>query len=211
MRTNKFTVAKVALVTALAAVMLSGCGAQKEQAHPTSVNDEVETYASAYQQILALSPAIDGENVGLNDVTFGYEDSIAKYGSHIDCFAVEDINKDGTPELIAMTVVNSAWTPVSIITYSDGAVLLENPLEPSKDITFQQMSTAGGAYKLYVCKEGHIHSVWAGDTPVGYMEENNAFAMNGTTLEKVDCSSDVAVDFANVFVSNTEENRNAIK
>lgn len=206
--TNKLTVAKVALVTALAGVMLSGCGA-KEQQHSSII--EEETAATAYQTILALSPAIQGENVGLNDLTFGYEDSVAKYGTHFDYFAVEDINKDGTPELIAMSVVNSAWTPVAVITYNDGAVLLENPLDPNKDITFQQMSTAGGSYKLYTCKDGHIHSVWSGETPVGFMEENNAFAINGTTLEKVECNSDVAVNFADVFVQNTEENRNTIK
>lgn len=206
--TNKSTVAKVALVTAMAAVMLSGCGAKEEQ-HPSLI--EEETPVTAYQQILALSPAIEGENVGLNDLTFGYEESIEKYGSHFDYFAVKDINNDGTPELVAMSCVNSAWTPVAILTFKDGAVLLEDPLAPDKNFTFQQMSTAGGAYKLYICKDGHIHSVWSGETPVGFQEENHAYAMNGTTLEVVECNSDVDVDFADLYVPNTADNRNAIK
>lgn len=142
----------------------------------------------SYQEILKAAPAMEGEHAELEDASFGYEQNLEKFGPHYDWFALADINQDGTPELLAQSVVNFRWTPISVYTYIDGnAVLLKDPLNPEAHGTFEQMSTAGGAYNLYICANHHVHNVWRGMTPVGEMEENQAYVLTGTILTATDC------------------------
>lgn len=201
----------------LAAAMLTGCKPQTAKApEPTAAAaDPREKVIAAYQTLLAESPALEGEHPELEDASFGYEENLAKFGKHYDYFAVSDLNQDGTPELIAMTVINNRWTPVSVFTCSENgeAVLLKDPADPAGHATFEQMSTAGGEYTFYICKNNHLHNLWSGDTPIGYQEENHAYALTAAALAPTDCgltSTDIAARFADMAVKNTEANRNAI-
>lgn len=179
-------------------------------------NDDAQADAmSAYQEILKAAPAIDGEHAELSDASFGYEQNLEMFGEHYDSFAITDINQDGTPELIALTTINFRWTPISVYTYADGnAVLLNDPLNAEAHGTFEQQSTANGAYITYICEENHIHSVWCGTDPMGNAaEENSAYILDGTTLTATDCTvgeSGNTVFFNDIATANTAENADAI-
>lgn len=236
-------ISTVLLVTALTALVLGGCGSQKQNEPQTVPETTVEAPTQttepaaeqnvkpvertpgemallAYQELLKSNPALEGTHDELNDLTFGYEENLAKFGNHYDYFAIRDLNHDGIPELFAVTVINNRWTPVSVFTYDAGVsgqgqiVLLKDPMEPSSHATFEQMSTAGGAYTLYICPDNHIHNVWGGDTPIGYQEENNAYILNGTELVLTACSLGANEDTGSretIFdYENTESGRNAI-
>lgn len=202
--TMKFKYSLMACVLLLAAV-LCACGT-------TPSNDDA---LSAYQEILKAAPAIDGEEEALMDASFDCEQNHKMFGEHYDSFAITDVNQDGTPELIALSMVNFRWNTVSVYTYADGnAVLLKDPMNADSPVTFDQQSTANGAYVTYICGENHIHSVWRGTTPTGEAaEENSAYALDGTTLTAVDCTvgeSENTVYFSDIAVTNTAENADAI-
>lgn len=196
---------KLILLICALSLIFSGCSA-------SSKKPEKDTPAlSAYLDILKAAPAIAGEHAELSDAGFGYEENQAMFGNHLDCFAILDINSDGTPELIAQSIVNSRWAPVSVYTFADGkAVLLNDPLDPQAHGTFEQCSTAGGAYITYVCTERHIHSVWRGTTPMGdAAEENYAYVLSGTELTLTDCSAgegENTVYLSDIAAANTAEN-----
>ena len=183
------------------AMILAGCGlshskgpAENTQtgSNEVSAKEDLKAQAlSAYLEILKAAPAIDGEQPELADASFGYEQNQQKFGKHYDLFALSDLNQDGIPELIALSTVNFRWTPVSVFTYAEGNVLLlKDPLNTEAHGTFEQMSTANGAYSTYICDQNHIHSVWRGTNPFGgEEEENNAYSLAGTTLTKTDCTS----------------------
>lgn len=215
----------VLLVIAVFVSQLNGCGNQppkEPQLVPETVTSpaemDVKTKAvSVFQELLRTYPALEGEHPELEDPSFGYEENLAKFGQHYDWFMLSDLNRDDVPELIVMTVINKRWTPVSVFRYdaSTGeAVLLKAPADPGSQATFEQMSTAGGAYSLYICKDNHIHSLWGGDTPVGYQEENCAYVLTGNGLEAVECGATAgegnSARFAELALQNTEANRNAI-
>ena len=191
----------------LAAAVLAGCG---RSAPLKPVESGQAAALSAYRDILKAAPAIAGEHAELTDASFGYEQNQEKFGSHYDQFALSDIDQDGIPELIALSTVNFRWTPVSVYTYKDGtAVLLKDPVNTDAHGTFEQMSTANGAYLTYICEANHIHSVWRGSTPIGDMEENSAYKLEGTTLTPTECSvgeNEHTVYFSSIAKANTEEN-----
>lgn len=169
----------------------------------------------AYREILKAAPAIEGEHEELTDPSFGYEENLELFGEHYDLFALSDINHDEIPELIALSVINARWNTISVYTYADGnAVLLKDPANAEAHITFDQQSTANGAYITYICEENHIHNVWRGTTPMGEAaEENYAYELVGTTLTAVDCTvgeSEHTVYFHDVAIANTAENADAI-
>lgn len=177
--------------------------------------DAEDPALSAYRDLLTAAPAIDGEHEELMDAAFGYEENQEMFGAHYDCFALWDINKDGTPELLAQSVVNFRWASLSIFTYADGqTVLLTDPANAEAHGTFEQQSTANGAYLTYFCDENHIHSVWRGTTPMGdEAEEDSAYTLEGTVLAAAECSvgeSENTVYFSDIAVTNTTENVEAM-
>ena len=203
-----FLMISVLLLTAA----LVGCSSSPSAAPA----DDPQTEAlSAYRSILEAAPALEGEHEELADASFGYEQNLKKFGEHYDQFALSDLNQDDVPELIALTVVNFRWTPVSVYTYADGeAVLLKNPLDAQSPVTFEQNSSANGTYAIYLCEENHIHSVWQGTNPIGEaVEENYAYALEGTTLVLKDCpagENENTVYFSDIAKANFAENRDAI-
>lgn len=177
----------------LLTVVLSGCS------KPTAASQA----KAAYQEILNAAPAIQGEHPELQNAAFDETQNREQFGNHIDWFALADLNQDGVPELIAMTMVNFRWTNVSVYTYADGkAVLLNDPIV--------QNSAANGAYTTYLCADNHIHSLWRGTTPMGdAAEENTAFALSGNALTAVSCTAGEdgkTIDFAEIAKPNTPEN-----
>lgn len=195
--------AALALAAALA-VILAGCAKSQPK-------DPAEPALRSYQEMLKGAPAIVGEHMELQDATFGDAQNRQQFGEHYDQFAVVDLNKDGIPELIASSIINFRWMPISVFTYADGkAVLLRDPLEEAGHGTFEQCSTAGGAYVTFLCPENHIHSLWRGSTPVGEMEENHAYVLNGTALTAVDCTATEGVFFDDLAEVNTEQNAAAL-
>lgn len=206
------------------AAALGGCGkassssaveeTPKADQEASQTTDQPETEAAkalaAYREILQAAPAIEGEHEELSDASFGYEENQALFGAHYDLFALVDLNADEIPELIALSTVNFRWTPVSVYTYANGeAVLLQDPLAPAANSTFEQNSSANGAYTTYICGENHLHNVWRGSTPVGEAEENYAYALEGTTLTTVDCAAEEGentVYFYDIAKANTAEN-----
>lgn len=204
---------KYVLLTSLLAlaVVLSGCGKEA----PKEQKEEPSTQAlQAYQEILKAAPAITGEHPELQDASFDDVQNREKFGEHYDQFMLADLNQDGIPELIASSTVNFRWIPISVYTFAEGkAVLLKDPLEGAANSTFEQCSTANGAYVTYLCAENHIHSVWRGMTPVGEAEENHAYALEGTALKAVDCpirEGDKTVSFFDAAMVNSAENAEAI-
>lgn len=189
-------------VISLAAV-LCGCGMSPS-----------EKALSAYREILKAAPAVAGEHAELADASFSYEQNRELFGDHYDMFALSDLDRDGTPELITLSMVNFRWTPVSVFAYADGKpVLLKDPADPAAHGTFEQNSSANGAYLTYICEKNHLHSVWRGNTPVGDMEENHAYALEGTSLTEVDCTvgeNEHTVYFSEIAKANTAENLNAM-
>ena len=190
---------------------LAGCG--KEPAAAPQPDPKADALA-AYQKILEAAPALEGEHEELADATFGYEQNLQKFGAHYDEFALSDLNQDGIPELITMTVVNFRWTPISVYTYADGkAVLLKDPSAVQSPVTFEQNSSANGAYETYFCEENHIHSIWRGSTPIGELEEDHAYALEGSALAIKNCpagKSGNTVFFSDIAKVNSAENRNAL-
>lgn len=189
----------------LLTVFLGGCGNAPS-------DDANEKALLAYQEILKEAPAIEGEHAKLDDASFDYDQNIELFGKHYDQFAIYDINKDEIPELIAQSIVNFRWTPISVYTYVDGeAILLQDPLDTQAHGTFEQRSTANGAYMLYICEDNHIHSVWRGINPLGEeVEENNAYALEGANLTVIDCAGkegENTIYFYDIAKANTEENR----
>lgn len=190
------------------AVMLSAC--RRSEAAPQEAPSAKAL--TAYREILQAAPAIEGEHEQLQDATFGYEQNQALFGNHYDLFALADLNQDGIPELIAMSVVNFRWAPVSVFTYADGnAVLLKDPLDGGTHGTFEQCSTAGGAYYTCICEENHLHSVWRGTTPIGEeAEENHAYVLGENGLAEVECTApqgENTIYFSDLAMTNTAENR----
>lgn len=228
----KFTAA--CLVLAMMAAIGTGCGTVKDKSEPTQSTieqtpDITETTAPSktpaqkamamYAELLESYPAIlDKDEEILSDLSFGYEENLAKFGMHYDCFSVLDLNQDGIPELIANTVINNRWVTVSIFQYDafkNELWLLKDPLDSAAHATFEQMSTAGGTYSLFVCKDNHLHNNWGGDTPVGFQEENHAYVLTEDGLAVVDCAlsgftgsaEDVSVIFGDV---NNEQARSSV-
>lgn len=238
------------LVLVMLAVFCTGCGkapAKTESTQPTiqptvestetletnaEENAFTETTEAAdtpaqkamllYAQLLEAYPAILDQDVEiLGDLSFGYDDNMARFGKHYDYFAVLDLNQDGIPELIAYTIVNHGWTPVSVFQYEESeneVQLLQDPLDPESHATFECMSTAGGAYRFYICKDNHLHSSWSGDTPIGFQEENHAYVLTSDGLAVVDCAissntgdeSDILIYLWDVMGMNDEATRNSV-
>lgn len=212
-----------ALVLAFA-MLLGGCGksqpaetAPAETVKPVETTAPVETEKPAdpvllrYQELLKAAPALEGEHPELEDASFTDEKNRELFGEHYDMFAVTDLNQDGIPELIASTVINFRWVPVSVFTYADNeAVLLKDPAGEAVNGTLEQNSSANGSYVTFICSENHIHSLWRGNTPVGEMEENHAYALVGTTLTEVDCPAAEGTDFADIAKPNTLQNVEAM-
>lgn len=213
--------------TALAMLTALGSGCTKSEPTQTTAAFSAESTPEQkamllYAQLLEANPAIvDRDAECLNDLSFGYEDNLAKFGMHYDSFAVLDLDNDGIPELIAATIVNRGWVPISVFRYDAGEnalQLLKDPLDPESHATFEHMSTAGGRYTLYLCKENHLHSNWAGDTPIGFQEENHAYALTQAGLSAADCAischsedtSGIAVLFDDILTGNDAETRNSI-
>lgn len=212
----------------LTAVLLGGCIKEKPKkpaeenpdititATPTntvtpaddSEKDPLKEALAAYRDILKAAPAIEGDCPDLSDASFDYEENLSMFGNHFDRFLIYDINQDGIPELIAESVVNFRWKPISVFTYADGkAVLLKDPLSPESHGTFEQRSTASGSYEIYLCGKHHIHSVWKGETVMGIMEENASYAIEGTEVIPAECDeSEYDVVFSDVALKNTGEN-----
>lgn len=224
------------IVPVMLAAICAGCGKKPEKSEPTQpvVQPTTQTTQATqpaltpaekamamYKELLETYPTILPDNIEtLDDRTLGYDENLSQFGMHYDFFSIADLDLDGVPELIASTVINNRWTPVSVFTYDAGVsgqgeiVLLKDPMEPSSYATFEQMSTAGGAYTLYICPDNHIHNVWGGDTPIGYQEENNAYILSGTELVLTACSLGANEDTGSretIFdYENTESGRNAI-
>ena len=197
------------------AIVLGGCGTSPS-VDPNAQAAELNAEAMlSYQKIMKAAPAIEGEQEALADASFGYDENLKMFGNHYDLFALSDLNQDGIPELIALSTVNFRWTPVSVYTYADGnAVLLKDPLNPEAHGTFEQQSTANGAYLTYICEENHIHNVWHGTDPMGEaVEENHAYVLDGTTLTATDCTvgeSENTIYFSDIAKVNSAENADAI-
>lgn len=195
------------LCSVLLTVALAACG------ESPSVDPQAEAL-SAYREILEAAPALEGEPEELWDASFGYEENAAKFGKHYDTFALWDLDRDTVPELIALSVVNFRWAPVSVFRYAEGqAVLLHDPQDGEAPVTLWQNSSANGAYTLYLCEEGHVHSLWRGDTPLGQVTEDHAYALEGTGLRETDCpvgENENAVFFPDVAKANTPEGRDAV-
>lgn len=193
----------LALLIAMTGI-LGGCG-------KTQPKDPAEQALLSYKEILKAAPAIEGTHDELQDASFDDVQNREMFGEHYDQFAIVDLNQDGIPELIASTVINFRWVPISVFTFADGeAVLLKNPTGEAVNGTFEQMSVANGAYDTYLCAENHIHSVWRGMTPIGPMEENYAYALEGTALVAVDCDATEGGYFYDIAKINTAENAEAI-
>ena len=204
------------LVCSLSLAILSGgCGTAPSAQPNTSTAESLAEAMLSYQQILKAAPAVEGEQAALADASFGYDENLKMFGNHYDLFALSDINQDGTPELIALSTVNFRWAPVSVYTYVDGnAVLLKDPLNSEAHGTFEQRSTANGAYLTYICEENHIHSVWRGIGPTGEAaEENCAYALEGAVLTATGCTvgeSEKTIYFSDIAKVNSAENADAI-
>ncbi|MCQ2748693.1 MAG: hypothetical protein MJ246_01390 [Clostridia bacterium] len=169
---------------------------------------------NVYREILKSSPAIEGEHEELSDASFSYEQNNEKFGDHIDEFALYDINQDGTPELITLSIVNFRWTPISIYTIiDDKAVLVKDPSYENAHGTFEDCSTANGAYLVYVCEDGHIHNVWRGTNPIGEeVEENNSYVLVDGRLESTTCDNkENIIYFSDITKPNTTKNISALK
>lgn len=171
----------------------------------------------AYRAILVEAPAIEQEQAqeDLMDASFGYEQNLERFGNHYDYFALVDIDQDGISELLASTIINFRWTPISVFTYADGEVtLLKDPLDEFAHNTFEQNSAANGAYYIYVCEKNHIHNVWKGTNPIGdEVEENYAYVLENGTLTWTDCvggETENTIYFSDVAQPNTIENVDAI-
>ena len=205
------------ILTVLLAAAFSGCASSQPQEPSPSENGSAvsgtaaEDALSAYRDILQAAPAVTGEHDEFADAAFDYEANHQMFGDHLDSFAIEDINNDGIPELIAQSVVNFRWAPVYVYTFDDGkAMLLKDPADTEAHGTFEQRSTANGAYVTYICKDRHIHSVWRGTDPTGAAaEENNAYVLDGTTLTATACyvaESEDTLYFSDIAKANTQEN-----
>ena len=202
----KFKLLLFVLFLSLATVF-TACGASEAPAQDEQPPEPAEAALAAYRDILSAAPAIEGEHEELFDASFDYEQNQTAFGNHCELYAFHDIDRNGIPELIAQSTVNFRWTPVSVFTFTDGAaVLLKTPTEPDAHGTFEQMSTANGAYITYFCEDGHIHSVWCGTDPFGAaVEENSAYRLDGTSLLPVDCTageSEHTVYFSDIAVPN---------
>lgn len=214
----------------LLAIALGGCGmspaadpVDDAQKTPIEDNSQGENEADqakakailAYQEILKAAPAIEGEHAELEDASFGYDENMEMFGSHYDRFAIFDIDQDGVPELITLSVINFRWTPVSVYTFADGkTVLLKDPKDMEAHGTFEQCSIVNGSYDTYICSENHIHSVWSGNNPMDEaVEENNAYVFDGTALTATDCTggeNESRVYFSDIAKANTPENVDAL-
>lgn len=193
------------ICTLIISTFLVGCGKD-------SFTDTNDRALSAYQEILNAAPAIEGGHAELDDASFDYDQNFRMFGNHFEQFAIYDINEDGISELIAQSIVNFRWTPISVYTYVDGeARLLNDPLDEEAHGTFEQKSTANGAHTLYICEYNHIHSVWRGVNQLGEeVEENNAYALEGANLTAIDCAGkegENTIYFYDIAKANTEENR----
>lgn len=182
-----------------------------ESINKEASNKENSDIMSAYQEILKAAPAIEGEHMELNDASFDYEQNRKLFGEHYELYAVCDINQDEIPELIALSTVNFRWNQISVYTYADGeAVLLKNPMDIEASYSFNQISTANGAYTTYICGENHIHSVWRGTNPIGeQVEENYAYTLENVALNAVDCTiseGEATISFYDIAKANTAEN-----
>lgn len=154
-----------------------------------NAKNEADSALELYHGILELAPAINGEHDELNDASFGYEQNLDKFGEHFESFMLHDVDRDGVPELIAQSVINFRWAPVSVYTYKNGELsLVKDPFNSNAQWTFEQNSSANGAYNAYICEYGHIHNVWSGTTPAGNVEENNAYMLEGTELVPTKCA-----------------------
>lgn len=195
------------MVAGMLAAICAGCGKKPEKSEPmqpivqpttqtTQATQPALTPAekamAMYKELLETYPTILPDNIEtLDDRTLGYDENLSQFGMHYDFFSIADLDLDGVPELIASTVINTAWAPVSVFEYNEfenQLYLLKDPLDPQSHATFEQMSTAGGTYNLYVCKNGHLHSNWGGDTPVGYQEDDYAYVLTDDGLVVVDCA-----------------------
>lgn len=200
--------AKILLAGILSlSMLLAGCGkAPAVEATEAPTEAPQASPLAAYQALLEAAPALQGHPEELDDAAFGAEENHAKFGDHIEQFALYDLNNDGTPELIVSSVVNFRWVPISVYTLVDGkAVLIADPLGESTQATFQHNASANGAFTLSICEDHHLHSIWQGSTPAGEMQEEAAYALTGTTLTAVNCANTGTL-FEALAVANTAEN-----
>lgn len=162
---------------------------------------EAKTAYKKFLERYTFQPLSDEEYYDLT------ENSIKKYGFHVDYYFVTDISGDGIPELFTYTVVNMRHEVIKVYTYKLGQV---EQMEFSNGSTavFDNAHTANGGFTTYICKAGHIHNSFYG----GLEDSEEVFKVQNNQLIGYDSNTQcqLLTDIYQNVIKNTEENRKAM-
>jgi len=152
----------------------------EDSANEVIIGNEENIVLQAYYELLSMKPAAEISDDDYYDASYGVDDNIAKYGEHIEYASVRDINKDGVPELLCMTLYNFRWEYITIYSYIDEQVILVGELD--------ECHTAAGWHNAYFCEDGHIHNAWVGTDPMGNdASYEEVYLFDGRGLALTDC------------------------
>ena len=112
---------------------------------------------SAYDTFLKKHPSVE---FGSAFYDASYQRSNKSY---VNSYAIYDLDGDKIPELITETPVNFRWFIVRIYTYKNGKVIAYK-FSSGEKVEFDDCATANGEYYYYICKKGHLHNCWSGDS-----------------------------------------------
>lgn len=113
-----------------------------------------KTVQKAYGKFLKKYNAISISDRDFYDASYSPRNK-----SFIGSFALCDIDKDKTPELITQTNLNFKYAIIRIYKYKNGKVQLYK-FKDKTNVEWIDSSTANGRYTWYVCNKGHIHNSW---------------------------------------------------
>ncbi len=147
---------KKTLLTMLLACAVIVCGICGSIGYVEAKQSNEEA-CKAYAKFLAKHPLQKFEDGQFEDASFSKDDR-----TYVNTFWIEDLDSDGTPELVTFTPVNFRWFIVRFYQYKDNKVT-RCKLESGKSAVLNNCATANGAYAFSACKNGHIHNVYQGE------------------------------------------------
>ena len=115
-----------------------------------------KTVRKAYEKFLKRH-----KTVSISDGDFYNAGFTQRNKGFISSFALCDIDKDKTPELITLSCLNFRWSVIRVYRYKNGKVILYQ-FKDKKKAEWDNRATANGTYNWYICKKDHIHNIWSG-------------------------------------------------
>ncbi len=124
--------------------------------YPVTDAGDTEAVRSAYMHFLSMYEG---------DIEPAQMRQAGEYNSgstELHYFHLDDLDHDGTDELITMEIVNARYEKIRVYRISEDGYVEFMYFEDGRKAIFDNNHQANGSYSLAVCSNGHIHNSYSG-------------------------------------------------